>query len=61
MRLRLSWVGDDAQIIFAHAHDVAGTELSAAPQFGLTVDGHLTAGDQRLGVGSGGGSTGELE
>jgi hypothetical protein len=42
--------GDDAEIIWS-TRDVAGVELSAAPQFGLTVDSHLSAGDQRLGIG----------
>ncbi len=42
--------GNDAKIIRSHAHNVTGVELSAAPQFRLTIDGHLTAGDQGLGV-----------
>jgi len=53
--------GNDAQIVCAHAHQVAGMELSAASQLRLTVDGHLTAGDQRLRVRSARGSTGKLE
>ena len=36
-------------------------ELSAAPQLRLAVDGHLTAGDQGLGIRSAGGNTGKLE
>lgn len=56
--LDMHWVGNDAQII-CYAHDAAGMELSTAPQPGLTLDGDLTAGGQ--GLGSAGGSTGELE
>ncbi len=52
---------NDAQIVRAHAHDVTGMELSAAPQLRLTIDGHLTAGDQRLGIRSARCSTGKLE
>jgi hypothetical protein len=36
-------------------------ELSPTPQLELTVDGHLTAGDQGLGIRSARGSTGKLE
>lgn len=54
------WGGDDAQILCAHAHDVTGMELSTAPEFRRTIDGHLTAGDQHLRIGSGGGA-GKLE
>ena len=52
---------DDAQIICAHAHRVAGMELSATPQLGLTVDDDLTAGNQGLGIRSARGSTGKLQ
>ena len=34
----------------AHVNNVAWMELSAAPQLGLTIDGHLTARDQDLGA-----------
>lgn len=57
----IRWGGDDAQVICAHAHRVAGMELSAAPHLGLTVDDHLTAGDQGLGIRSARGSTGKLQ
>lgn len=53
--------GNDAEIIRAHAHNVTGMELSAAPQLRLTVYGHVTAGDQGLGIRSVRGSTGKLE
>jgi len=53
--------GNDAQIIYAHAHNVTGMELSAAPELRVTVDGHLTAGDQGLGIRSARGSTGKLQ
>ena len=53
--------GDDAQIIRAHLNDVTWTELSAAPQLGLTIDSHLTARDQELGVRSTRGDTSKLQ
>lgn len=52
---------DDVQGIRAYAHDVTGMELSAAPQLRFTVDGHLTAGDEGLGLRSARGSAGKLE
>jgi hypothetical protein len=36
-------------------------ELSAAPQLGLTIDGHLTACDQELGLSSARGDTSKLQ
>lgn len=42
--------GNDAQIIRAHVNNVARMELSATPQLGLAIDGHLTARDQDLGA-----------
>ena len=53
--------GDDAQIIGPRADNVAWVELSAAPELGLAVDGHLTAADQGLGVRSARGDPGKLE
>jgi hypothetical protein len=52
---------NNAQIIDAHAHNVTGMELSAAPELRLTVNGHPAAGDQGLGIGSARGSAGKLE
>lgn len=53
--------GNDEQIIGANANNITGMELSAAPQLRLAVDGHLTAGDQSLGIRPARGSTGKLE
>jgi hypothetical protein len=52
---------NDAQIVGAHVNNVTGTELSAAPQLKLTVDGHLTSGDQGLGIRAARRRTGKLE
>jgi hypothetical protein len=49
------------EIIRADAHNVTVVELSAPPQLRLTVDGHVTAADQGLGIRSVRGSTGKLE
>ena len=51
----------NAQIISAHVNNVAWMELPAAPQLGLTIDGHLTARDQDLGARSTRGDTSKLQ
>ena len=53
--------GNDAQIVHTYAHNVTVMELSAAPELGLTVDGHPAAGDQRFSICSACGSAGKLE
>jgi hypothetical protein len=53
--------GNDAQIIRAHINNVTWMELPAAPQLGLTIDGHLTARDQELGLRSARGDTTKLQ
>jgi hypothetical protein len=53
--------GNDAQIIRAHLNNVTWMELSAAPQLGLTIDGHLTGCDQELGLSSARGDTSKLQ
>lgn len=53
--------GNDAQIIRAHINNVTWMELPAAPQLGLTIDGHLTACDQELGLRSARGDTSKLQ
>jgi hypothetical protein len=52
---------NDAQIISAHVNNVTWMELSAASQLGLTIDGHLTARDQELGLSSARGDTSKLQ
>lgn len=53
--------GNDAQIIRAHINNVTWVELPAAPQLGLTIDGHLTACDQELGLRPARGDTSKLQ
>ncbi len=52
---------NNAEIVRADAHDVAGVQLPAAPELRLTVDGHVTAGDQGLGLRPTRDSAGKLE
>jgi hypothetical protein len=53
--------GNDAQIIPADVNEITWMELPAAPQLGLTIDGHLAAGDQELGVRSARGDSRKLQ
>ena len=52
---------NDAQIIPADVNNVTWMELSAAPQLGLTIDGHVAVGDQELGFRSARGDPRKLQ